>query len=428
MKKLPVVLLFCLIHLQIFANGGPIDGSAVVSTGRIKMVSVYGIKIVSETIDIKIDGDYAIYNVLYKFYKENDYIDSVTYGFPVDFTYAGDEMVYNYFTFKDFYIPYFKMYFQKHELPIQQQIDFTLFNDTTSFKNGFEGNARAICKRKWYISTITFDKAGIYELNVQYKVKNFFSDWWWGKSFLPSYSNRTLSYDLSPSSYWDDGVIDTFSVSVNVQNLDSCYQEYQLNGLENAKYEKGIIEFKQNKFNLLKNKNFELVYSNSNQQSSKLVSSGILHGDKIKYSTSSSCDLANLFDNDFKTNVKIIKDRKIDFYLNNSEVSTILLINGDYSDSVNYKTHKRIEKIRITSDLLLYNMYGKKEKFDTIIVLPNHNFVELRKNNFFQNADVLWEVGHKEGMNRLTIEILEPILSKNEEVYITELIFAYETL
>jgi hypothetical protein len=429
MKKLPILLLFCLIHLQIFANGGPIDGSAVVKTGRIKMVSVNGIKIVSEKINVRIEGDYAIYDVLYKFYKENDYNTNITYGFPVDFTYPNHEnREDDSITFEDFYIPSFKMYFQKHELPIQQQIDFTIFNDTINFNHGFEDKARTSCKRKWYISTISFDKTGFYELNVQYKVKNFFSDWWWGKSFLPSYSNRTLRYDLSPASYWDDGVIDTFSVCLNVQNLDSCYQKYQLKGLENAKYKNGIIEFQQCKFDLFKYKNFELVYSNSNQHSSQLVISGILHNDKIKYSISPSCNLANLFDTDFKTNVKIIKDRKIDFNLNNSEVSTILLVNGDYSDSVNYKTHKRIKKIRITSDLVLFDDFGKKKKFDTIIVLPNHNFVELRKNNFFQNADVLWEAGYKEKMKRFTVEILKPKLAKNEEVYISELIFAYETL
>jgi len=57
MKTAITTILLILINLQIFANGGPIDGSAVVKTGRIKMIDKYNIRIVSELINIKIEKD-----------------------------------------------------------------------------------------------------------------------------------------------------------------------------------------------------------------------------------------------------------------------------------------------------------------------------------------------------------------------------------
>ena len=76
MKKFFLTTIFYLICIHIFANGGPIDGSAVVKTGRIKMINKNDIKLTSEVINLTIDGDYAIYDITYTFYKENIFADT----------------------------------------------------------------------------------------------------------------------------------------------------------------------------------------------------------------------------------------------------------------------------------------------------------------------------------------------------------------
>jgi len=423
MKTAITTILLILINLQIFANGGPIDGSAVVKTGRIKMIDKYNIRIVSELINIKIESDYAIYDVNYRFFKDDDYADTVTYGFPVDFSSDNVDMEEGGYIFKNSYVSYFKMYFQQKELPIQQQIDFGLVDDTVHFNKGFEGKARILCKRKWYISTINFNKQGYYELNVQYKVRNYFSDWLWSKSFLPKFSDRNLKYDLTPARYWDKGIIDTFTVKIDIQNLDSCYETYKLLGLENAVTKNGIIEFKQNNFKINSVKAFSLQYTNSNQKLSDYVLAGRLPNKKIKSIKVTSKDTTGLFDLNFSTSFTIKNKGIIEFNLNNSKIAAIYLINGDYSNSNNFQKHTKIKKIRITSDYVLHDMFGKEKKFDTIITIKSHSYRELRKNNFVSNADLIWDFGEADPINNLTITVIEPEFANNEDMYISEIIF-----
>ena len=411
----------------VFGNGGPIDGSSVVKTGRIKMLSVYGINIASEKIDIKIEGDYAVYNILYRFYMENNSNDSISYGFPVDYTYAVDESETPSITFKDSYIPYFKMYFQNKELLIKQQIDFEEYTDSVNFYKGFEGSSVAICKRKWYISSIVFDKSGFYELRVQYKVKNYFSDWVFSKSFQPRYTERTLKYDLTPATYWDKGIIDTFSVRINVQNLDSCYESYKIIGLKNSKNINGIIEFKQNKYNLKKSKYFALEYTNSNQHLSNYIFEGILPKERFLCMDSCASSVSEMFDNNFGTATKIKSNGCLYFDMNKSKISAIYLLNGDYSDSLNYYRNSKVKKIRVTFDYFYDDESGEVNKIDTVIQLNNYPFRELKKNNFANNADLIFDFGESVKINKLVIRIIEPVYFNTKDIYFSEIIFTRDT-
>ena len=109
--------------------------------------------------------------------------------------------------------------------------------------------------------------------------------------------------------------------------------------------------------------------------------------------------------------------------MNNSKIAAIYLINGDYSNSNNFQKHTKIKKIRITSDYVLHDMFGKEKKFDTIITIKSHSYRELRKNNFVSNADLIWDFGEADPINNLTITVIEPEFANNEDMYISEIIF-----
>jgi len=81
-EKNRIVLFALLLNIDVKANGGLVDGSAVYRTGDIVLIKQANIKLEKETLKIKLYGDYSIVNVKYLL-KNNSYskID-VTYGFP----------------------------------------------------------------------------------------------------------------------------------------------------------------------------------------------------------------------------------------------------------------------------------------------------------------------------------------------------------
>ena len=73
----------CLVPGFAWANGGPFDLSDVEQTGNIKLKANNAIRLDKETLQVKLDGDFADVAVEYHFINTGA-AQSVDYGFPVE--------------------------------------------------------------------------------------------------------------------------------------------------------------------------------------------------------------------------------------------------------------------------------------------------------------------------------------------------------
>src|SRR4051794_6676401 len=88
-SKLLVLAIIISIPLNVFANGGPIDGSAVIRTGNIQMMQQKDITLDEENLSIKSEGIRLDFKVIYKLTNHGK-AGSVDYAFPVDYFITGD--------------------------------------------------------------------------------------------------------------------------------------------------------------------------------------------------------------------------------------------------------------------------------------------------------------------------------------------------
>ena len=159
MRHFIVFIISIMLSNLAFSNGGPIVNSKVIKTGQIQLINERGINIIDEKINIKIDGEYSIYDITYTLQNEYFFdIDTVTYGFPVDYLnnfYSGDRGSMN----KD--IPYFEMYLDDKLLNMDEHFDYTTLHDSLLIKNGehynsLYSNFSYDYKRKWFITQLIF--------------------------------------------------------------------------------------------------------------------------------------------------------------------------------------------------------------------------------------------------------------------------------
>ena len=61
--KLLIITIIYILSIDVHANGGPIDGSAVYRTGNIVLLKYERIKLEKEILKIKVQGDYSIINL-----------------------------------------------------------------------------------------------------------------------------------------------------------------------------------------------------------------------------------------------------------------------------------------------------------------------------------------------------------------------------
>ena len=436
MKKILLLFTFVIISCKLFSNGGPIMNSSVLHTGQICLTKQKDIKITNEIINIKFDGEYAIYDITYTLKEEYPYsVDTVQYGFPVDFI----QKYYNNWNFDENDVPYFEMYLNNQQLAIKEQVDNSLLNDTLLFQiapslkrelYGFIDGYHN--KRKWFLSQLIFDKNSSYKLNVKYKVHNYSMDFATSKSSFIEYGSRLLIYDFSPAGYWGDGIIDKISIKIDATNLDSNFETYKLKGLGNYVLKDGVYSFYQENFDPNKSKFLLVSYDyDAVGMTDDFGKNHILNKNIVKIKSSDKGNFDNLNDLDIGTfcTFKNSANKKgyIEYnFKRNTYFSCISILNGNYSSEQNYYDNGRLKKIKIEFDIQDWEDTLKIITHDTIITLEDRKYLPLSNLNFAHNCD-LFNLIYKDqngNIRRVKITFLETYKGlKNDDICISELLF-----
>jgi hypothetical protein len=387
MKKFMIIFSLIIFPSLLFANGSPINMSEIYATGNIEMVKKENISLEEETLSVVIDGDYADVNVEYKF-KNRGNADTVTYGFPIELYYEGEQIV---------------------SLSEKSLTNFKI-EDSSGFLKTFKYTPRSESEvekllagtknyqkrlREWFVAEIPFKKHEAKTIKVSYRVKSRLDDWVYTKSFRPEFSSRTFTYQLIPSKNWGVGIIKKGTFKIDLRKL------LKGNGIIKGIYptgyinREGILVWEYSQLDLKDAEDIRLVYDNSAKALSKYVSeeripiryisstkaSSVLKTDQInKY----NYEPKNLFDDDLSTAwVEGVKGHGegewVEINLqDNVIVAAIGIVNGYTKREALYYANNRIKKIKLDVEFVA-TKHSPKSTETTTIELEQKQFNELNK-------------------------------------------------
>jgi len=441
MKNLTLLLLLSFLNFSLtFANGGVVDVSFFKKTGNIRLLQKANISLLKEDLRIKIISDTTFIEVTYLL-KNNGNTQSVHYGFPVD-AYKNTWRSDDYRSILDFNV-------WVNDSP--KNYSYWRVNDLYKSNNYVEGdNLLLDIDRQWYALKLDFEKETTQILTIKYAVKNYSSDYYYGFGFIPTPSERRFVYDLFPSSSWADGIVNDFSVTMDLSDLYQHQCNPKIEGLENLKEENGIYTFQTKNFDLKKRSYLAVIYKNQR----RIIASDL----KKEYelfpisSISSSAENAEyLIDNDPNTVWKgkegdwiEIKLPKKFININDSVYKRIsypigiTFLNGNYSSKENFETEGKLEKVMLkvngitvknfeaeeyaSFSLSNATFFNKKSVFESLVSLFRDNLML----NIFQSSDVVNIKPHKDHVHTIFL-LIQKSTSENKEVSISDLyLFGYQ--
>lgn len=381
-----IMLLIISITTILFANGGPINESYYVSTGNIVLTENKNITLKKENLSIKIDEDYANYEVDYTF-KNSGKEKTLTYAFPIDhINYTPEFMSEN--ELENLGLDYFEI---KDNGKV---LDYNIKKNIETYENEeYVGYYNKYIK-DWYITKIKFPANSEKHINVNYRIKAMLDDVLTSKSFFPSYSDRVLIYDLSPSGYWGKGDVSEFNLTIDTRNLFK--NNGKIKTIQCNLFDKNDFNLKNNKymynsksFNMKNAGKLEIIYDNSSVNLKKVYdNNGIKkkHFDRLKVSSVLNNDKRysknNLFDDDPTTAwVEGVKDygkwQYVEFKIKNFNAVVLQILNGYTKNKKTYYENNRIKKLMVE---ISKENYSKEDMKRHVIDLEDKDYSKYNPN------------------------------------------------
>jgi len=374
-----VMLLLILILItslsEVQANSAPVQESTVHATGNIELLRKSNIKLEEEVLNIRLDGVYADVSVCYRYFNAGPQ-DRVAYGFPLDeYEYAykyNDPRASTSFT-------QFKIVDDTGELNTSQMVEN---NPNISNKRGY-----GPVQRRWFISEMDFPAYSEKNVQVSYRVKNFFF------SKTSKVQLATFTYYLSPSRYWGDGTVNRFRVVVdarkNIQEgtvMKAMSLPFRDDG--------GVYVYEANRFDLSKAENLVIEYDETSKFRSPSVRFWTENTRNNIKSVRTSSALAgnysadNLLDGDLDTAwvegaVGYGEGEWLEIEFKSWYNRGIGIINGYTKTQETYYKNSRIKKLKIE----LFQEDGRI--IQQIKDLPDRDYRTLNKSAFWSFVDKL---------------------------------------
>ena len=398
LKDIFLIIVLCLIQSQAVANGGPVDGSAVYRTGDIKLLNTPQVQLIDEKLSIRLDGDYAIINVLYRLKNISDYSAvKVDYGFPVEL--IRTELNYQ-FGWEEDYIPYFHFKLDGKDLPLGEQLDIAI--NTLSEKDYSGANLEV--KNKWYFTNFEIPKSAVVDLSVSYKVKNHFEDWAYSKSCFTEYSPRVLKYGFKYAKHWGNGKADRFEIRLDPGKIKNV----TIKGFDFSK-DGTVYHYSTTDFDFNQASDLIIEYKVGDYRKTAFVLENRLNLDDIKEINVSSQLEGNyhkqfLLDGDFSTAwvegaAHDGKNEYIVVNLNDKRLAAILLINGYAKNEAVYQANNRIKKLKVEAEMVDHQDTQKTRMETYEVELKDQPYVPINKDNIFGLASLVADFG--EGFQKI---------------------------
>ena len=352
------------------ANGGPVDISHFRKTGNIRLLQKAEVKLLREDLHIKVVGDFTEIEVDYHLQNLGK-AQRIQYGFPVD----AYEENWHYgeahgpvFEERNQVVDYFHILENEQEIKVVFWTIDSLYSAQT--KNLGEGSFHftrpVTILRRWYSTTLDFAAGERKHLKVHYQVRNTKRDKAPGFRFIHQFTQRHFTYHLTPSSHWGEGLVDTFQVQVDLNDLRPYKTTFQLEGLDFKKEKENIFYFKKNKYNLQQADRIEVHYDPRPQLLARFIEEHLLYSNQnLTIKSSNEQQLDHLFDHDPSTCWTGKSGDWIEIEVPYAPGQTtyqrgfpegILVLNGNYTDTTAFAQSGKLHQYRITvNDTLVYN-------------------------------------------------------------------------
>ncbi|HAA10275.1 MAG TPA: hypothetical protein DCE41_00730 [Cytophagales bacterium] len=410
MRTAFLLIYFVLLTQAVWANGGPLDGSAVYSTGDIILINRPNIKLLSEDLNITIEGNYSVVKAKYVLQNKEYGSAALTYGFPVDI--ARSEIQYE-LEWNPKYVPEIAFYLDGEALPVVHQVDYDIKKKSDVEKAGLWEDIR----RSWHVVNFNIKKNATVTLEVAYKIMNQFEDWEYTKSRFAEYSPRRLRYDFTPAKHWGNGTVSSFEVTVDAKSLYNPQKYLALHGLDFIEND-GTYSFSAQNFDLQGALDLVLTYDNSVQKHSEQVWGRMNKPFEVK-SISASSQLAgdysveNLLDGDLSTAwVEGVEGtgvgESVVLEFDNQPWGGLAIINGYPKSEGTYTTNGRIKKLRLEVEHCYYGETSNVRTFEQEFTFEDRPYIPLSEDNLFEVLEVLHEIGDvPDLLQKITLTILE---------------------
>jgi hypothetical protein len=193
-----------------YANGGPVDGSNILSAGGLAPLQVPEVTLVSEDLQFTPDGDWVDVEAVYTLANRGAGV-SLEYGFPVEF--AAVQWNPEETAWVPSELPYFTMTADGRELEVRG------IDDPEHVTRRVMDYGEIEVLTKWFASTLDFGAGDTLVLAVSYRIRSFFEDISTTKDFWESYSERSFTYDLDPAGRWGDGTVGDFRFTLDLRQV-----------------------------------------------------------------------------------------------------------------------------------------------------------------------------------------------------------------
>jgi hypothetical protein len=412
-SRIKYILFFiiCAVTNIVYANGGITVHSSVTSTGNPVFKDIPSINIVSEKLNVALDGAYSHVTVDYVLWNnsDTDYMNQ-DYGFPVDYvvgTWDGPPSMW-----KDNYIS--GVEFRTNGEIISHTVSpEAVINKAWNLNGWIQSESYSYNKlyRRWFFTKISLKKYSYLSLQVKYSVMNASVEDGHSPLFLDYLEGGgcTFNYDFSPASQMGDGLVKDFYVSIDASVIFSTLGEttkdfydsgssvsetdnISFNGLDFQK-QGTVYTYKTRNFDLKKALPLEIGYRYGCDID--FLANNILGKGCYTVATSSEQSkypLSNLSDMNFETawvsaNKGGIGDWVEFTFKKGYSPSGCTFLNGYQKSEKTYTENNRIKKIRLEA----WFPDGKKQvyedEYDTS--LPDRQYQPVFFENMFYKADLI---------------------------------------
>ncbi|MBD0400292.1 discoidin domain-containing protein [Flammeovirga sp. EKP202] len=386
--KLILQLLFILLPLFVFGNGGPVHGCFTQKSGNLKLISKKDIKVLSEDLNIELTDQYVKVKVIYRL-KNLGETDNVKYGFPIDYV-KGDEYS---------HVSYCKTVSNFDFSFNGKALEYYVEEETnkSKIKGPFIDEGYTM-SRDWYVTELKLEAGQTVLLEVSYSISSHY--YYWGRDTDSRFSRTTNTrflYDLSPCGFFGDGVIDTLSLSIKKPD-NLCFEQITIKGLEELTYHNNYIGWYGENYNP-SDKTLEIEYRIDPTNFETSEKTDHLNKSVVKNinvsSTLKGYPKENLIDLDDKTAwVEGVngmgKGEWIEFEFNEKVfINGIGILNGYYKNGTVYNQNNRIKSLELSI---------KVEDIEENYLTNDTTVIELQPqcyydDHFYENVQIIYDFG-----------------------------------
>lgn len=270
----PIASLF--VSALAFANGSPIARSDLGATGNIRMIQQHDVQLRRETLQVRIEGDWALVRAEYELLNQGA-ATTVAYGFPVD--YINPDWCNDCGDVSD----------GEHLRDVRIEADGDVL-ETKQIADPKPSASESPPQflHTWIVSELPLREAQQSIVTVSYRVRNEFADWSWSTNFMPSHSTRKFRYRLSPSGNWGRGKVGRLDISVDFTKLAAV--DGKINKIAPAGYTRqdGVLRWQLIDVDLSKSADLEIEYDDSARLLSEFMSAQRLSRAFITQASASS--------------------------------------------------------------------------------------------------------------------------------------------